>query len=99
MIKKYTIANFNISVDVDDDEYFFSRLSSYENDFEGKTDLTFTIKRTKHLIKPSYTNLVKIGQDKYSCKINGEDAIINFDSNTYKIIALTKFDKTYKYYV
>ena len=95
MIKKYTIAKFNISVDVNNDEYFFSRLSAYESDFDSVPDLTFVIRRTKHLIKPSYTNLLKIGHDKFSCKINGEDAIINFDSNKGKIIALTIFDKSY----
>jgi len=94
-MKKYTIAKFNISVDMDNDEYFFSRLAPYETDFKTDADISFFVKRTKHLIKPSYTNLVKLSQDKYMCKINGNDAIINFDSNTGKIIALTKFDNSY----
>ncbi len=97
MIKKYTIAKFNISVDVEHDDYFFSRLSSYESSFDAEPDITFSLRRTKLLIKPSYTHLVKIGQDKYTCKINGDDALINFDSNTGKIIALTKFDKSYSH--
>ncbi len=95
MIKKYTIANFNLSVDIDYDEYFIERLMPYEKDFTQNPDITFTIKRTKHLIRPNYTNLVKIGNDKYCCKVDDKDAIINFDSNTGKIIALSKFDSNY----
>ncbi len=95
MIKKYTIAKFDISVDIDYDRYFLERLASYENDFKSDAEITFTIRRTKHLIKPNYTNLLKVGNDKYFCKIDDEDAFINFDSNTGKIIALTRFDPTF----
>ena len=95
MIKKYTIANFDISVDIDHDEYFFERLMPYENNFSSEPQIEFFIRRTKHLIKPDYTQLVKIGNDKYCCKIDGNDAVINYDSNTGKIIALTKFNSDF----
>ena len=95
MIKKYTIANFDISVDIDYDDYFFERLSQYENDFSSMPQIEFLIRRTKNLIKPDYSHLVKIGNDKYCCKIDGNDAVIDFDSNTGKIIALTKFNSDF----
>ncbi len=95
MIKKYTVAKFNIEIDIDYDEFFFDRLKDYENDFGNGTDIFIKVQRTKDIISPSYKNLVKIGKAKYSCKIDGCDALINYDDNTSKIIAVTKFNQSY----
>lgn len=96
MIKKYTIANFNIMVDIDRDEYFLDCLKAYENEFGGEGDICFNVKRTSKVIKADYTNLMKIGADKYYCKVDNRDAVINFDPQTGKIIALTRFSADYK---
>lgn len=95
MIKKYSIANFNIHIDIDYDEYFLQRLSEYESDFAVSPDITFNVHRTQKIIEAQYSNLLKIGEDKYYCRVDGCDAIINHDPKSGKIIALTKFSSDY----
>ena len=96
MLKKYSIADFNIRIDINkDDDFFYESLSAYESDFSSEADISFSLRRTSRTIKADYTNLQRIGADKYYCKVDGLDAIINFDPQKGKIIALTKFSHDY----
>ncbi|MBR2404778.1 MAG: hypothetical protein IKA95_03895 [Clostridia bacterium] len=98
MLKKYSIANFNISVDINkNDDFFCKRLSAYESDFCSEPDISFSLRRTSRTIKTDYANLQRIGADKYYCKVDGADAIINYDPQKGKIIALTKFNHDYSH--
>ncbi|MBE7051031.1 MAG: hypothetical protein E7395_00475 [Ruminococcaceae bacterium] len=95
MIKNYTIADFNIAVNIDSDDYFEQMLSQYENNFSSQPHITYVIKRTGEKIEVDFKNLVNISPDKYYCKVDGNDAIINYDPVAGKIIALTKYNHNF----
>lgn len=95
LINNYCIGGLNISINAYDDEYSEARLVSYKSDFCGQADVTVKVTKSSSEISPRYTKLVRVRDDKYSCVIDGCDAIIHHDAILGKIIALTVFNQDY----
>ncbi len=93
--KKYYIGDIRIAVNSYKDKYFEDFLSPYLSDFKEPAEVCINVSKSDIDITPDYHNLVRLGENRYYCVVDGCDAVIFHDKILGKIIALMVFNDDY----
>lgn len=98
MIKKYSIANFNITANWSDDDILKSALSPYEKDFEGEGDISVRLGYTDIPISAEFDTAVKLSDNKFYYKDKSDnDTLLYYDNQSGTIIARVTFSPDYSW--
>lgn len=92
---KYYICDLKIQVNSCYDEYFETKMSDYKSEYDSESDVIINLTKSDSDINVNYTNLMRVGENKYSCVVDGKTAVIHHDALLGKVVALTTFDREF----